>query len=218
MPRDFFNKAFSYKKIFKLKGISKFMTFDSDKRNCLQKMITIDKSRKQSIDNQIIPILNLLNKHDDFYTTSSCSGRIYLLTEPKSKKKHEVKWLFVSHIKVNEKKINQILSEEIPKDTVWLRQEGMILHIACRTIESANEILDIARTIGFRRSGIIADNKKIIVEICSTEKMDVPISDNKKLLVDRNYIRFIIKKANKKLESNNEKMNKFNSILVSQLK
>ncbi|HIJ13803.1 TPA: hypothetical protein HA371_03600 [Candidatus Woesearchaeota archaeon] len=85
----------------------------------------------------------------------------------------------------------------------------MILHVACRTIDDANIMLKIARDIGFRRSGIIADSNIIIVEICSTEKMDVPISDKGKLLVDENYIRFIVKIANEKFSKGRNKLNKF---------
>src|SRR5437764_14316521 len=35
-----------------------------------------DKSPKGSIDELMLPLINLLNKHNDYVTTSSCSGRI----------------------------------------------------------------------------------------------------------------------------------------------
>ena len=103
-------------------------------------------------------------------------------------------------------KILETLHQELPRDRIWLRQENMILHIACRTMEDANLILKISRDIGYRRSGIIADSNLIIVEICSTEKMDVPISDNGKLIVDENYIRLIIEIANEKFSKGREKL------------
>ncbi|MEM4260761.1 MAG: tRNA wybutosine-synthesizing 3 family protein [Candidatus Woesearchaeota archaeon] len=185
------------------------MTFDSDKKNCMLKMISMDKSRKKSIDKEIIPILNIINNNNNFYTTSSCSGRIYLLTESKNNKKHEVKWLYVSHIPIKSSEIINVLSKDLPCETIWFRQEGMILHVACRSINSANNLLQIARITGFRRSGIISDNKRIIVEICSTEKMDVPIANKSVLLVNQDFIKFIVKKANKKFKINQEKMNNF---------
>ena len=39
----------------------------------------IDKSKKNSIDKNIKSLINIINKSDDYYTTSSCSGRIVLL-------------------------------------------------------------------------------------------------------------------------------------------
>ena len=109
--------------------------------------------------------------------------------------------------------ILEILNHNIPHDRVWLRQENMILHVACRTIDDASKLLKIARDTGFRRSGIIADSNIIMVEICSTEKMDVPLSEDGKILVDDNYIRTVIGIANKKFLKGKEKLKKFESDL-----
>ena len=181
--------------------------FDLQKKLCLEKLYKPDKSRKGDVDKPIIKLIDQINSLDDHYTTSSCSGRIYLLTE--ADEKPDVKWLYVSHEKVNVKNIINVLKEKLPNQRIWLRQENMILHVACRTIDDANIMLKIARDIGFRRSGIIADSNIIIVEICSTEKMDVPISDKGKLLVDENYIKFIVKIANEKFSKGRNKLNKF---------
>jgi tRNA wybutosine-synthesizing protein 3 len=182
--------------------------FDLQKKLCLEKLYKPDRSRKGDVDTPIIPLIDYLNSLNDYYTTSSCSGRIYLLTE--SDKKPEVKWLYVSHELVKEEDILEAISEErlteLLSERIWLRQENLILHVACRSIENANKILAIAREIGFRRSGIIADSNIIIVEICSTEKMDVPIADNGKILVSIDYINLIIKIANEKFLKGREKL------------
>ena len=178
--------------------------FDSAKKICLDKLYKPDRSRKGDVDEPIIPFIEYLNSLNNYYTTSSCSGRIYVLTQVD--KKPDVKWLYVSHELVDVEKILETLHQELPRDRIWLRQENMILHIACRTMEDANLILKISRDIGYRRSGIIADSNLIIVEICSTEKMDVPISDNGKLIVDENYIRLIIEIANEKFSKGREKL------------
>ncbi|MGV8171547.1 MAG: tRNA wybutosine-synthesizing 3 family protein [Candidatus Woesearchaeota archaeon] len=182
--------------------------FDLQKRLCLEKLYKPDKSRKGDVDKPIISLIEYLNSLKDYYTTSSCSGRIYLLTE--SDKKPEVKWLYVSHEEVPLKDILDALSEENlknhPKDRIWLRQENLILHVACRTIEDADMILKIARDIGLRRSGIIADSNIMIVEICSTEKMDVPVAEDGKILVTKEYIQLITDIANQKFFKGREKL------------
>jgi len=193
--------------------------FDLQKRLCLEKLYKPDKSRKGDVDEPIISLIEYLNSLKDYYTTSSCSGRIYLLTE--SDKKPEVKWLYVSHERVPAKKVLDALSEENlkdhPKDRIWLRQENLILHVACRTIEDADIILKIARDIGLRRSGIIADSNIIIVEICSTEKMDVPVAEDGKLLVSESYIELITQIANQKFFKGREKLESLEKGIREQL-
>ncbi|MEM4637517.1 MAG: tRNA wybutosine-synthesizing 3 family protein [Candidatus Woesearchaeota archaeon] len=180
--------------------------FDLQKKLCLEKLYKPDKSRKGNVDEQIIPLIEYINSLKNYYTTSSCSGRIYLLTE--ADKKPDVKWIFVSHEPVNFKEIMHNLNK-LPKERVWFRQENMILHVACRAIDDANKLLKIARDSGFRRSGIIADSNILIVEICSTEKIDVPIAYESKLLVNEEYIKFIIDIANEKFSKGRKKMNTF---------
>lgn len=41
-----------------------------------------DRSRKGSVDKEILPLLNQLNALENFYTSSSCSGRVLLLGIP----------------------------------------------------------------------------------------------------------------------------------------
>jgi len=178
--------------------------FDQQKRLCLEKLYTIDKSRKGSIDKPILQLIEYINSLNNYYTTSSCSGRIYLFTE--ANKKPDVKWLYMSHEKVNAKKIIEVLKDKLPKQRIWLKQENLILHVACRTVDDANKILNIARNIGFRRSGIIADANIIIVEICSTESIDVPVAKKGKLLVSTEYLKFIVKIANQKFMKGREKL------------
>jgi len=184
--------------------------FDLQKRLCLEKLYKPDRSRKGDVDKPIISLIDHLNSLKNYYTTSSCSGRIYLLTE--SDKKPDVKWLYVSHEKVLVKDILDTLIDEnlkkYPKDRIWLRQENLILHVACRTIDDANSILKIARDIGLRRSGIIADSNIMIVEICSTEKMDVPVAEDGKLLVTKEYIRLITAIANQRFLKGRKKLEK----------
>ena len=41
----------------------------------------IDNSKKGSVDAAICDLLNFINASEDFFTTSSCSGRIALISE-----------------------------------------------------------------------------------------------------------------------------------------
>jgi len=152
------------------------MNFNKEKKDFLTKK---DKSRKGSIDNKIKKLVDKINSLDGFFTTSSCAGRILLLAIPESNKKNEVQYLFNSHNKIKFNQIKKIINKKLPKNDVWLRVDGAILHVASSNIDSAKRFLNTARDIGFRRSGIISIGKsKIIMELISTEKIETIVSKN----------------------------------------
>ena len=193
--------------------------FDAQKKACLSNLYMPDKSRKGEIDKAIFTLVEYINSLKDYYTTSSCSGRIMLLTQ--AEKKPDVKWLYVTHEQATVEDVLNALSSESLKshpEMVWFRQENLILHVACRTIDDANKLLKIARDIGLRRSGIIADSNNIIVEICSTEKMDVPVALHEQLIVSKDYIRTICCVANEKFLRGREKLERLEKDVKSNLR
>jgi tRNA wybutosine-synthesizing protein 3 len=183
------------------------MNFQKEKKEFLTKK---DKSRKGSIDIKIKKLVDKINSLEDFYTTSSCSGRILIFVKPKSNRKNEVKYLFNCHNKTN---YNEIKKVKLNGD-VWFKVEGAILHVASKNIDSTKKFLNAARDIGFKRSGIISIGKsKIIMELVSTEKIETIIAKNKKLLVDESYLKILIKEGNEKLERTWKKIDKlYNSL------
>ncbi|KAI8605763.1 methyltransferase TYW3-domain-containing protein [Dissophora ornata] len=63
---------------------------------------TPDKSPKGYVDEPLLPLIILINNHQDYVTTSSCSGRIctYLEGLDESQQATRAKggqWLYVSH-------------------------------------------------------------------------------------------------------------------------
>jgi len=181
--------------------------FDKQKKSILSKL---DKSKKGSVDKDIISLVKIINSNPNYYTTSSCSGRILLIEVPEIRKKQEIKWHYLTHNKTSfskvKQEINKILKKDI-KNTVWFREESLIIHICCRTIEDASKLIEIAKHIGFKRSGINTLGKKIMLELVSTENMDAPVIKDK-LLVDDNYLKILVKEANKKLKITKEKIKK----------
>jgi len=181
------------------------MKFEKEKEGCLSK---IDKSKKGSIDKKIKKLINLINSLNDYYTTSSCSGRILLIKRPKSGKKCDVDFLFESHNKISFENIKVCL-KNIPKQDLWFRQESMILHVSCRTIDDAQKILDLSSLTGFKHSGIITTRKKIVVEIIGSEQFDTIIAKHGNLFVGDKYLTLLIDEANSKLKINSRKIKKF---------
>lgn len=180
------------------------MQFNNQKKTFLKKL---DKSKKGEIDKPIKSLIKLINKSNNYYTTSSCSGRIVLLAK-KQGEKQGAKWLLSTHKKTNLKQIKSAL-KTIPKQNVYFRFEPLILHVAADSIENAQKLVNKARDIGFKRTGIQSTKNKIIIEIASTEILNTIIAKNKKLLVNNDYLKILIQEANKKIEQNKSKIKRF---------
>ena len=193
--------------------------FDIDKKNILLKK---DKSKKGSIDKPIIELINYLNSLRDYYTTSSCSGRILILRIPKSGRKDKVEWLLTSHsrIKINEAKaaIEEYKKNFEKGDELWFKQEPLILHVVARTLDKAQELLDIAKYSGFKKSGIIASTRRFVVEIEGTDFLSTIIGKEGRVFIDDNYLGLLIRTANKKLMRNLKKKDVFVKLLKKELK
>lgn len=179
------------------------MTFDLDKKNILGK---IDKSKKGEIDEGIKEIVGIINSKENYYTTSSCSGRIVLIEIPESGRKDESRWLLITHSKTDLAEIKNALKS---KEDVWLKEEGMILHVCCKEIEDAEKLVNLAKNSGFKRTGMITVNKRYIVEIISTENISTILAKKGKILVDDAYLSVLINECNAKMDRNKEKIGKF---------
>lgn len=155
--------------------MSKMSNFPNDKKTFLAKL---DKSKKGDIDGRIIPLLKTINALSNYYTTSSCSGRVYLWRG--SGKKNETEWLKVSHglIKEDFLTLNGVKNSS---GLIWLRLEDMILHVCCKDLDNANKLLVQCRRI-YKKSCILSASNKIIVEIRGSEFMEMPLFFNGKLL------------------------------------
>ncbi len=182
--------------------------FDRSKRSVLEKLFKPDKSRKGDVDELAVPVINALNEKTDFYTTSSCSGRICLFYESSSGKKYDSGWLFVKHGVVSLRELWEPL-KNLPNETIWFRCEAPIFHVACRDLKSANRLLDVCRSLGFKRSGIIGNGRRKLVEIVFNDKMDVPVASRGALFVDEKFLSFLVVKANEKFRKNMVLLKKF---------
>ena len=170
------------------------MNFAKLKKDFLEKQ---DKSIKGSIDKEIKDLVDKINSFDDYFTTSSCSGRIVLQT---GEKKSESEWIKVSHDEVDLEWVKVKPVEKI----LWFRMEPAILDVACSSIEKAQELLDKAQLI-FKKSFIKTTRNKILVEIKGSEHIAAPIA-KEKWLVDEHYLQILIEEANKKLKKTREKI------------
>ncbi|MCD6433989.1 MAG: hypothetical protein J7L14_00050 [Candidatus Diapherotrites archaeon] len=172
---------------------------------------------KGLVDRQLIPICKFISKQREFFTSSGCAGRILLICLPKGEEKKEAFFVAKWHRKVKFSELKEALAKECNNE-LWFKQEPFILHIGTNTIENARKILKIAKKAGIKRGGIMhLGLGKIMIELVGTQYLSLPIKKGKKLLADDRFIKFILQKANKKLEKNYERLKKFERILISEL-
>ncbi|KAK9460933.1 tRNA wybutosine-synthesizing protein, partial [Lipomyces oligophaga] len=187
-----------------------------------------DLSPKGGPDVQILPLLELINRHPDLVTTSSCAGRTAVYLEG-DRHKNGVKvggkgnggrWLFVSHEDVN-LDLRKVLFGDyavIPADGptssdikryVHFKFEPLILHILCANAQVAQKVLGLAIASGFRESGY---NGNILAIRCSL-RIDAPVgyldSNSIVTLVSDRYLDTLIEMAHDRFVENKQRTTNF---------
>uniref|UniRef100_A0A8C0WM02 tRNA wybutosine-synthesizing protein 3 homolog n=1 Tax=Castor canadensis TaxID=51338 RepID=A0A8C0WM02_CASCN len=122
------------------------------KEQCLSKA---DLSRKGSVDEDVVGLVQLLNAREQFFTTSSCAGRVLLLDgviDGFQVQKQNCCWLLVTH-KPCVKEDVMVALKKANGDAV-LKFEPFVLHVQCRQLEDAQILHSVAVDSGFRNSGI----------------------------------------------------------------
>ncbi len=157
-----------------------------------------DKSPQGFIDEDIKDLLKVLNDKG-YKTTSSCSGRIVLIT--KSGEKGNARWIFKSHKKVKGNNIFELVQKNSP---VWFLQEPMILHVRAKDLGSAQKLLSVAKDSGLKISGVTSI-KNCTLEIRGTERMETLLGNS----CGKEYIFLLVGEANKRLQRTKEKMKRF---------
>ena len=245
------------------------MPFDSFLRRKTSVLSKIDKSYIGEWDKKIISLCNKINSNKNYYTTSSCSGRVVLMID-QNKKSHNL-FLKISHELIsfnwlknnlnkiknkfdsvrsfgflpkfgNSKKLkgehfretnlfllktsgsasgvfddsrslsgnfknsklqiknNSGQSKKLKTKLIKLKCEPPILHVVCRNLESASLLLEKAKSSGMKHSGIHCLGRNITLEIHSDDRLEFPIFNKNKILVDDNFLKLVAKESNKKLK------------------
>ncbi|MCK5624448.1 hypothetical protein KAI04_01245 [Candidatus Pacearchaeota archaeon] len=159
-----------------------------------------DKSHIGKWDEKIISLCEKINKSDNYYTTSSCSGRVIIIADQDEKARD----LFLKryHNLISFEQLKKNLEDvKKAKKSIKFKLDPCALHVACKTLEDANKLCTKARLAGWKKSGIIAVDKRYIVELNSTERLEFPIIDNGKILVDDDFLKILVKRANEKLKN-----------------
>ncbi len=173
--------------------------YDARKSMFVERLIK--EGEEGRVDFDILHFLKEFNGLSNYYTTSSCSGRIMLVSahslsfaKGRGLAKVVAKW----HRPVT---LGEVLRALDRGSNLWLLARGPILHVVARDLESALELAGLAKEAGFKRGGILSVKEwGVVVEIESDDRLDVPIKINGELITrDNRELGEIVDAANETL-------------------
>jgi len=175
-----------------------------EKNVAMQKLQQAIKEGKA--DEPALPLLDEINSKDDYFTSSSCYGRVLVIDA--KRRKNESRFLGRWHRKITFEEAKEVIDAN--EGNIWFRFEPFILHISCRDIPATQRMLAIKTKLGFKRGGVFQiKTGRVQIELEGTDLMAVPVKDKKQRLVTDDYLRFLVKTANDKFDSNEKKWQRF---------
>lgn len=200
--------------------LNKLTIFQQQKQYTLNKK---DLSLKGSIDEPIRNLVQIINDSPDYYTTSTCSGRVTLIEKPHDRpnSKNGNKFIQSCHLldEVKDLKsvINAYLNEAIVsnkrEDTcLWLKFEPFILHVQCLNLNRAQILLRVALSAGCRNSGLtLGKSDKFMVAVRSSSSMEVPLFCGSKFELSKSYLDFLCQESERRMIDNQDRLRKLES-------
>jgi len=158
------------------------------------------------VDKDIIPLLRAINSLNEYYTTSSCSGRIQVVASELPGEKGLMRTLAKWHEPVEVVVIERVIRESA-EPNLWFSVQPPILHIMCRSLEAAFKMLYVARSSGFKRAGIQGGKKgRYPVEIIGTERIEAPLRLHEVDIVPIERLPLLVEAANRLLLRSKERL------------
>lgn len=167
-----------------------------------------DAAREKTVDEKIVFLLEKINALSDYYTTSSCYGRIVVAESSVDNKKREYKFLGKWHREVTFRDVDAAINK-YKRNILFFRLDPVILHVGCRDMDSASRLLKICQRTGLKRSGMYQIKPRIIVEIMGVDALCAPLGKDGRVMIDDDYIEFLCDISNEKFRNNEKKIDEF---------
>jgi tRNA wybutosine-synthesizing protein 3 len=159
------------------------------------------------MDEDFIPLCDYIIKTKNYFTSSSCAGRIALIGLSEEETKQESAFYRKWHRTVTENEVLEAV-KDFTGAVLWFKQEPLILHLGTNNIENAKKVLALCEKVGIKRAGIkVAKDGKFIAEILGTQSIDAPVKEGK-MNASEDYLKYLVKKGNEKFKKNQELIEK----------
>ncbi|MDP2666965.1 MAG: hypothetical protein Q8P05_05705 [Candidatus Diapherotrites archaeon] len=186
--------------------------FEMAKRHHLH---TLEKAIAEGkIDNRMIPFSKMMAGNKDYFTTSTCSGRITLMDLDTEERKREGAFYRKWHSTVKPHEVWEAIEAYEGEKNLWLKQDGFVMVIGTHSLEKAKKIFKVCQEAGIKRFGIHhIEEGKILMEVYGTTQMSMPIVIDGKKDVDKNYVSKVVALANIKWKRNEQRRKHFEKTL-----
>lgn len=182
------------------------------KRN-MQKLLLAQKLGK--VDKKILNLLNTINNIGAYYTTSSCSGRCIVLQLPSIGDKKNAMFLGKWHETFSVEQLNSALAKR-DSGLLFFLCQSPILHVVSKDLAWAELMIEAGLHAGFKNSCLRSFCKKIVVELCSTETLHVPLGKDNSMYVDSSFLYHLTDVSNQLFVRSEEKIKKLDHALKQQ--
>ena len=211
-------------------------TFDARKRAIARELASAaddaegggDRSRAGRVDARCAALVREICASEDFFTTSSCSGRVSVFADRSAVDAREERkggtWAYVSHDPANAREVIEAVGahegadaddgdggdgERSERPTLVLRFEPFILAVEARDLERGAAFVRMARECGYRESGITACEKRVVCSVRCQLRMEAPVVvDGARVCAD-DAIEILVRVANEKFHVNAARMERF---------
>ena len=166
------------------------MGFKSEKVEILKQYDVAIKSGL--VDNDMIAINALINTNPHWVTTSSCFGRIIIISKNNLRSKYQTEFLFKSHSPSTVRNIkleNMHFSNEF-----WMLLEPPNIHVRCHNLELGKQLVTYALESKLGRSKYQSVYPKIVVELLGTTNMQIPLGESGKMIIQTEYFDYLCSK------------------------
>ena len=178
-----------------------------------KKIIALTKLEEAIIENkvdvEVLELIHTVNKFDQYYTTSSCAGRFVLLSKDSFRGKYTSHFVYKTHSPpLNKFEIQNAMVQ--PFDSyLYINVEPPTFHIACKTLEDAINLHQLAIDSGIGYSMFKTIKKSIVVEIRGTGMLSIPVGFENKIFISDEYLDYIIKLSTEILLSEQTRLKNF---------
>jgi tRNA wybutosine-synthesizing protein 3 len=165
------------------------------------------------LDRDILDVLQKIFDFPEYFTLSSCSGRISLVDALMPWERDESTVIFKKHSPITVEELRHLMGQRAVR-TMWLTVTGPIIHVSSRSLSDALRIIEVARKAGMKHSGIISSGRKgVVAELVSGVYISVPLKTGDEVLIADRFIPLLVSLANKALLAGKRRLNRLRTVL-----
>jgi len=145
------------------------------------------------VDEEVMPLLSILNSKEGLVTTSSCSGRFQLISVPTAGDKLGSNIVGKWHRTVEVTELEEAIGSWNGEGELHLLVQPLLIHIRAKDIETGARLRVLAQQCGLKFSTIRSVKLDgdgnvqpwgVMVEVMGTERMEIPLDGIPKEALD----------------------------------